>query len=74
VTGRKLKLKARAERMAETRRRIVRAGYDLHRTMGPARKQFPMVVWFSASMTSKLEFGSNPRQARLVEGHANLSA
>lgn len=37
ATGRKLKLKARAERMAETRQRIIRAAYDLHRTVGPAR-------------------------------------
>lgn len=34
---RKLTLKARAARMAETRQRIVRAAYDLHRTIGPAR-------------------------------------
>lgn len=37
MTGRKLKLKVRAERMAETRQRIVRAAYDLHHTVGPAR-------------------------------------
>lgn len=37
TAGRKLRLKARAERMAETRRRIVQATYDLHRTIGPAR-------------------------------------
>lgn len=37
AAGRRLRLKARAERMAETRRRIVQATYDLHRTVGPAR-------------------------------------
>jgi AcrR family transcriptional regulator len=37
AAGRKLNLKARAERMAETRRRIVRAAYELHRTVGPTR-------------------------------------
>ncbi|MDP9375879.1 MAG: TetR/AcrR family transcriptional regulator [Chloroflexota bacterium] len=37
AAGRKLNLKARAARMAETRQRIVRAAYDLHRTVGPAR-------------------------------------
>lgn len=37
AAGRRLKLKARAERMAETRQRIVRAAYDLHRTVGPAQ-------------------------------------
>jgi AcrR family transcriptional regulator len=37
VSGRKLRLRARAERMAETRQRIVRATYELHRDMGPAR-------------------------------------
>lgn len=35
--GRKLTLKARAARMADTRQRIVRAAYDLHCTVGPAR-------------------------------------
>lgn len=35
--GRKLQLRARAERMAKTRRRIVEAAYDLHCTLGPAR-------------------------------------
>jgi AcrR family transcriptional regulator len=37
ATGRKLNLKARAARMAETQQRIVRAAYDLHCTVGPAR-------------------------------------
>ena len=35
--GRKLRLKARAERMAETRDRIARAAYELHASIGPAR-------------------------------------
>lgn len=35
--GRKLHLRARAERMAETRRRIVEAAYGLHCTLGPAK-------------------------------------
>jgi AcrR family transcriptional regulator len=35
--SRKLQLRARAERMAQTRRRIVEAAYDLHCTLGPAR-------------------------------------
>jgi AcrR family transcriptional regulator len=35
--GRKLRLRARAARMAETRRRIVEAAYGLHCTLGPAR-------------------------------------
>jgi AcrR family transcriptional regulator len=35
--GRKLLLKARAERMGETRRRIARATYELHASVGPAR-------------------------------------
>ena len=34
---RKYELKRRAERLAETRRRIVEATVDLHRTVGPAR-------------------------------------
>jgi AcrR family transcriptional regulator len=37
VSGRKLRLRARAVRMAETRERIVRATYELHRDVGPAR-------------------------------------
>ncbi|HET8568957.1 MAG TPA: helix-turn-helix domain-containing protein [Candidatus Limnocylindria bacterium] len=37
MAGRKLRLRARAERMAKTRRRIVEAAYDLHCTLGPAR-------------------------------------
>jgi AcrR family transcriptional regulator len=37
MPGRKLKLKARAERMQQTRERIVQAAFDLHRTVGPAR-------------------------------------
>ena len=37
MAGRKLQLRARAERMAKTRRRIVEAAYDLHCTLGPAR-------------------------------------
>jgi AcrR family transcriptional regulator len=37
LVTRKLALKARATRMAETRRRIVHAAYDLHRSVGPAR-------------------------------------
>ena len=35
--GRKLRLKARAERMGETRQRIARATYELHASVGPAR-------------------------------------
>src|SRR5690242_16482833 len=35
--GRKLRLKARAERMGETRRRIAQATYELHSSVGPAR-------------------------------------
>src|SRR5687768_13625172 len=35
--GRKLRLKARAERMAETHERIARAAYELHASVGPAR-------------------------------------
>jgi AcrR family transcriptional regulator len=34
---RKLRLKARAERMGETRKRIARATYELHASVGPAR-------------------------------------
>jgi AcrR family transcriptional regulator len=37
ATGRKLKLKKRAERMEETRRRIAHATYELHCTLGPAK-------------------------------------
>jgi AcrR family transcriptional regulator len=37
VPARKLRLKARAERMGETRRRIARATYELHASVGPAR-------------------------------------
>ena len=37
MAGRKLQLRARAVRMAETRRRIVEAAYGLHCTLGPAR-------------------------------------
>src|SRR3954453_12455686 len=36
-TRRKYELKKRAERQAETRRRIVEATEELHRTVGPAR-------------------------------------
>ena len=35
-TGRKLKLNRRAERMDDTRRRIARATFELHSTVGPA--------------------------------------
>jgi AcrR family transcriptional regulator len=35
--ARKYELKSRAERMEETRRRIVEAAIELHRTKGPAR-------------------------------------
>jgi len=34
--ARKLRLKARAERMSETRKRIARATYELHASVGPA--------------------------------------
>ncbi len=37
AAGRKLKLKQRAERMEDTRRRIARATYELHATVGPAQ-------------------------------------
>jgi AcrR family transcriptional regulator len=37
VVGRKYELKRRAERQEETRRRIVDAAIDLHRTKGPGR-------------------------------------
>lgn len=37
AAGRKLKLKARAERMEQTRQRIVQAAYELHASLGPAR-------------------------------------
>src|SRR3954469_20083307 len=37
ATTRKYELKKRAERQAETRRRIVEATEELHRTVGPAR-------------------------------------
>jgi AcrR family transcriptional regulator len=37
VPARKLRLKARAERMGETRQRIARATYELHASVGPAR-------------------------------------
>ena len=36
-TGRKLRLRARAASMEETRRRIVRAALELHAAVGPAR-------------------------------------
>jgi AcrR family transcriptional regulator len=39
VTKRKYQLKKRGEQMAETRRRIVEATVDLHRTVGPAATQ-----------------------------------
>ena len=35
--ARKLRLKARAERMGETRQRIARAAFELHASVGPAR-------------------------------------
>jgi len=38
--ARKYELKRRAERQDETRRRIVQAAVDLHRTQGPARTSF----------------------------------
>ncbi len=41
---RKLKLRARAERMAQTRQRITRAAYDLHRTVGPSRTTISAVA------------------------------
>jgi AcrR family transcriptional regulator len=37
MQGRKLNLKARAERQAQTRQRIVEAAVGLHTTLGPAR-------------------------------------
>ena len=37
---RKYELKKRAERQEETRRRIVEAAIQLHRTKGPARTTF----------------------------------
>ena len=37
VMARKYELKRRAERQEETRRRIVEAAIELHRTKGPAR-------------------------------------
>ena len=40
VMARKYELKQRAERQAETRRRIVEAAVELHRTKGPARTTF----------------------------------
>jgi AcrR family transcriptional regulator len=44
ATGRKLKLKQRAERMEETRRRIARATYELHCTVGPAHTTISAVA------------------------------
>jgi AcrR family transcriptional regulator len=40
VVARKYELKRRAEKQAETRRRIVEAAIELHRTKGPARTTF----------------------------------
>src|SRR5918992_694895 len=42
--GRKLKLKRRAERMEETRRRIVEATVALHTTVGPARTSISAIA------------------------------
>jgi len=42
--GRKLRLRARAERMADTRQRIVAAAYELHATIGPARTTISAVA------------------------------
>ena len=41
---RKYTLKRRAERQAETRRRIVEAAVDLHSTFGPALTTFTMLA------------------------------
>jgi AcrR family transcriptional regulator len=42
--GRKLRLRARAQRMADTRQRIVAAAYELHATVGPARTTISAVA------------------------------
>jgi len=42
--ARKYELKARAERQEETRRRIVEAAIDLHRTVGPAQTSFSAIA------------------------------
>jgi AcrR family transcriptional regulator len=42
--ARKYELKARAERQEETRRRIVEAAIDLHRTLGPAHTSFSAIA------------------------------
>src|SRR3954453_4635610 len=42
--ARKYELKARAERQEETRRRIVEAAIDLHRTIGPAQTSFSAIA------------------------------
>lgn len=43
-TKRKYELKERAERQAETRRRITEATVELHRTVGPARTQISEIA------------------------------
>jgi AcrR family transcriptional regulator len=42
--GRKYELKRRAERQADTRRRIVEAAVDLHSTVGPSRTSISAVA------------------------------
>jgi AcrR family transcriptional regulator len=42
--ARKYQMKARAERQEETRRRIVEAAIDLHRTIGPAQTSFSAIA------------------------------
>ncbi len=44
VMARKYELKRRGERMEDTRRRIVEAAIDLHRTIGPARTSVTAVA------------------------------
>jgi AcrR family transcriptional regulator len=44
ATKRKYELKKRAERLAETRRRITEATVELHRTVGPAATQISEVA------------------------------
>src|SRR5919198_1726424 len=63
---RKYELKLRAERLEETRRRIVEATSDLHRTVGPAATQVTEVAR-RAGVQRRTIYNHFPDEATLLE-------
>ena len=65
-------LKKRAERQSATRRRIVEAAVDLHRTLGPARTPLSLVAE-RAGVQRKTLYAHFPDERSLQQACSGLS-